>query len=257
MWKDMSKRIIFSVWSDLVDDHPSASDKKTKLFNLYKDRLIEKQKEYAYICNSDYELFTPDKNNYVDVQFYKILQTEKLLEHYDEVLYLDLDVIPKTQKIIFDSFNLDNVSVYQLLIGVSRWVKPNLRFNNFSGMGRYAKLSCKKAMLLLDDITGNDNIANTGVFCMNKTAAESLKFSERLPEAEKRFTDAIEDNLYPEEMSSCWKRNNEVFLTYMLEKYKIPNNNIGQPWNYILDDYIKYSTDACYFQHQVNKDFKI
>jgi len=204
------KRIIFSVWSDLTDNHPSATEEKVTSFNFHKDKLIEKQKEYAQLCNSDYEIFTPDQNNYVDVQFYKLFQTENLLSQYDEVLYLDLDVIPKTDKVIFDTFNLDNVSVYQMPIGVTKWLR-----------------------------------------------SEYLRCSERLPATQAKFLEALDDNLYPEELSSCWIRNNEVFLSYIIERYSVPNNDIGQPWNYILDHFIKYPTDACHFQHQVNKDFKI
>jgi len=253
----MSKRIIFSVWSDLNDDHPSATEEKVLSFNLFKDKLIQKQKEYAHICNSDYEIFTPDKDNYVDVQFYKLIQTEKLLADYDEVIYLDLDIIPKTNKIIFDEFDLDKVSVYQLPVGLSKWLKVNIKDNNFSSMDKYCKLCCKNSMLLLDDLYGTDRISNTGVFCLNKKSAESLRFTERLPEVESVFLGAVDDNLYPKEISSSWVRNNEVFLSYMLEKYSIPNNDIGQTWNYILDEFIKEPTDACHFIHQVNKEFDI
>ena len=257
MLRNMSKRIIFSVWSDLNDDHPSATEEKVNSFNLYKDKLIEKQKQYANICGADYETFTPEADNYVDVQFYKILQAEKLIDQYDEVLYLDLVVIPKTDKVIFDTFDLDNVSVYQMPVKVSQWVKVNIKDNNFSSMDKYSKLCCKKSMLLLDDLYGNDTIANTGVFGMNKTSAENLIFSERLQGVQDKFLEAKEDNLYPDEMSSSWVKNNEVFVSYILEKYSVPNNDIGQPWNYILDHFIRDVTDACYFQHQVNKEFNL
>ena len=112
-------------------------------------------------------------------------------------------------------------------------------------------------MLLLDDLYGNDTIANTGVFGMNKTSAENLRFSEKLQDVQDKFLEAKEDNLYPEEMSSSWVKNNEVFVSYILEKYSVPNNDIGQPWNYILDHFIRDVTDACYFQHQVNKEFNL
>ena len=251
------KRIIFSVWSDLNDNHPSATEEKVASFNLYKDKLIEKQKDYALLCDANYEIFTPTEDNYVDVQFYKIFQTENLLNQYDEVLYLDLDVIPKTNKIIFDAFDLDKVSVYQMPIGVTKWLNSNLTYNLCDSMNKYYKLCCKNAMLLLNDVYGNDTVANTGVFLLNKKSSEYLKFSERLPEVQKQFFEAIEDNLYPEEISSCWVKNNEVFLSYIIERYSVPSNDIGQPWNYILDHYIKYPTDACHFQHQVNKEFQL
>jgi hypothetical protein len=163
----------------LNDNHPSATEEKVASFNLYKDRLIEKQRGYAHLCNADYEVFTPDQNNYVDVQFYKLFQTEKLLDQYDEVLYLDLDVIPKTEKVIFDEFDLDNVSVYQMPIGVTKWLKSNLKYNLCDSMNKYYKLCCKKAMLLLDDIAGNETVANTGVFCLNKNFEYVRKHIEK------------------------------------------------------------------------------
>lgn len=256
MLRNMSKRIIFSVWSDLIDNHPSAPNEKVRSFNLYKDKLVEKQKRYAHLCGADYNQFVPKENNYVDVQFYKLQQTENLLQYYDEVLYLDLDVIPRTNKIIFDSFNLDDVSVYSMPVQLSdNFIKTNIKDNKFSSMNKYSKMSCKRAMLLLDDVYGDNNIANTGVFCLNKRSSEALKFTERLPEVKTKFLMAVEDNLYPKEMSSSWVENNEVFLSYILDRYSVPNNNIGQVWNYILDEFIKEPTDACYFQHQVNKEF--
>ena len=245
----MSKRIIFSVWSDLVDNHQSATPDKINSFNLNKDKLIEKQKDYAVLCGADYEQFQPKENNYVDVQFYKIFQTEKLLEEYDEVLYLDLDVIPKTQEVFFDNFDLNKVCVYSLPVQFSRFFDCN--------MNKYSKLSCKKSMLLLDNLDSTEMISNTGVFALNKNSHETLKFSERFPIVEKKFLEAKEDNIYPEEMSLNWVKNNEVFLSYILERWNVENNNIGQSWNFILDETIREGSDACYFLHQVNKDFNL
>ena len=71
-----------------------------------------KQKEYAFLCKSDYELFSTTECDYDKLQFDKIIQMEKLAKHYDEILYLDFDVIPKTDVSFFQNFNLDNICVY-------------------------------------------------------------------------------------------------------------------------------------------------
>ena len=110
-------------------------------------------------------------------------------------------------------------------------------------------------MLLLHDITGNNLVANTGVLIYNKNA--ELNFTEQLEEIHKTFIEACEDNLYPKEISNSWKPNNEVFYSYLIEKNKIPYDNIGLQWNFILDaDNTEYSPSA-HMIHQVNKDFKI
>ena len=66
-----------------------------------------------------------------------------------------------------------------------------------------------------------------------------------------------EDNLYPKVVSEPWIRNNEIYLSYLLERYKIKFNNIGLQWNYILDDLIRRSTAAAHLVHQVNKEFHV
>ena len=93
--------------------------------------------------------------------------------------------------------------------------------------------------------------------CGNKKAVESLKFSERMNDMNKTLQIAKEDNLYPEEMSKPWIKNNEVYFSYLLERYKIKFNNIGIQWNYILDDLVHEITDAAHLIHQVNKDFHV
>ena len=37
-------------------------------------------------------------------------------------------------------------------------------------MNRYSKVCAKNAMLLIDNVVGNENIVNTGVVCDNKKA---------------------------------------------------------------------------------------
>jgi len=257
----MSKNIIFSVWSDLTEQHMSVSDYKKKSFQVYKNKLIELQKKYAHYCKADYELFKPISTDYVNVQFDKIFKLEELCEYYDNVVYFDLDVIPNTHYNIFNSFNFDNVCIYEYPINISdritmRDISNHIRKRGLiPSMNRYSKVCAKNAMLLINDIVGNENIVNTGVICANKNSVDNLKFTERINKMNKVFKLAIKDNLYPKEMSQGWVKNNEVYFSYLLEQYKIKFNNIGIQWNYILDNLISKPTDAAHLIHQVNKDF--
>ena len=211
MLKDMSKKIIFSVWSDLS---PS--------WIKHKEALVDKHKEYAKVCEADYKLIDTDQN-FIDLMFLKIQLAEQLLDKYDQVLYLDLDVIPLTYKSFFDTFNLDKICLHYTLN--PEW-----------------KIQQKRLMLAEEGIISDNKITNTGVFGMNRKSRDMLKFSKRKHSIKKKYSD--------------YTPNNEVYMSYLIEKYKVPCTEIGMRWNFILDNTVNNYSAACYFVHQVNKNFK-
>jgi len=93
------------------------------------------------------------------------------------------------------------------------------------------------------------------VFAGNKLAAEKLAFSYNIALLDKTLEEAKEDTVYPEEYSKQWVRNNEVYVSFLLEKFNVEFNNIGIQWNYILDDKYKEYSAGAHIIHQVNKDF--
>ena len=81
-------------------------------FEKYYSRIIESHKTYANSINVNYELFekiptalfhTP---TYDQINFGKYYYAEKLCEKYDEILYIDFDVIPNTTENFFEVFNV-------------------------------------------------------------------------------------------------------------------------------------------------------
>lgn len=204
------KRIVFSVWSDLSPN-----------WIQYKEALTSKHEAYAAVCNADYQLVDTNAK-FVDLMFLKVQLAEQLLDDYDEVLYLDLDVVPITHKSFFDSFNMDNICLHYTWN--PKW-----------------KIDQKRLMLAEEGITSNNKVANTGVFAMNKNARDTLRFSERRYNIEKSYPD--------------YKPNNEVYMSYLIEKHNIEYNEIGMPWNFILDRNISTGSLAAHFIHCSNKDF--
>ena len=143
------------------------------------------------------------------------------MEQYDKVLYLDCDVVPKTNVSFFDSHDFDKVCLH-------RTRKPDW------------KIYHKQMMLHMENIQGNDLICNTGVFGLSKKSSDALMFSDRLNEA-KELSDVL---------------NNEICISYMIERYNVPLKDIGMQWNFILDKNFNIQTDACYFVHHSNKEFQ-
>lgn len=257
------KNIIFSIWSDLkTTDHISAPDWKQESFRKFKHKLVERQKEYAKHCGAEYFLFEAKSTDYVDVQFDKILKFEELTKEYDKVVYFDLDIIPITKNNIFEQFDFNYPCVYDYNVDFKddtwkEWLRHQYRKKNIiDPMSRYSKVALKKAMLLIEDVVGNDRLCNTAVVCGNKNAANLLKYSERISDLDKTLLEAKNDTLYPREYYKGWVRNNEVYFSFILEKYNIKYNNIGIQWNYILDEFISEFTYGVHLIHQVNKDFE-
>lgn len=256
------KRLVYSIWGGLSDDHVSSDDFKKSQFRKYHKTLTEKHKQYADLCKADYVSFDIGTHTYQDIQFTKIDKLCELVDEYDEILYLDMDVIPNTDKIIFDSFDLSKMCIH---FNPPPWVPEhrelvrcldNKTFT-FSYMDSWVKCLIKKSMLLLDDVYGTDAVANTGVICVNSEAIKNMELKQKMILANETYEEALEDNFHPQRILDAWRKNNEVFISYILERYNIEYNEIGRQWNYILDNKIKKYTPVGYFIHQVNKDFEV
>ena len=240
-----------------MDPHTSATDYKRSQFEKWKDNIEDNQKRYALLCGADYELHTTETTSYDDVQFEKILQLEKYASDYDEILYLDFDVVCSTTVNYFEFHNMAKLTAHRL----DRTPKPHglrraMRYG-LHNQNMYAKTCAKNAMLLLDDITGNSLLVNTGVVGCNKDIAYEMEFENRLQLLHNILDEAKEDNLYPSEISDSFFRNNEVYVSYLIEKYDIPFTDIGMPWNFILDGYCGTPSPAAHFVHHVNKEFEL
>lgn len=252
------KRIIFSIYTNNVDEHTSVTDYKREQFQTYKHLLEERHKQYAKVCNADYQLFDTTETKYDNIQFYKLIKAEELTQYYDEVLYIDFDVVPITRNIFFDAFDLDKVSMYciptDLELKVIKWRTQD---DNWHTMDMYSKSCAKNAMLLLEDVVGKKECFNTGVYGINKRSAELINFTDNFDYCQTTFEQAQQDNIFPEQISRSWRPNNEVYSSFLVELNQVPYNNIGINWNFVLDHIFTKPSAGCYFIHCVNKDFSI
>jgi len=134
------KRVIYSLYVDVpAKEHFGDSknkhdtvDKANITINAFKnhyDRLIETKIAYAEYCQADFVMFEyddqyktfeqnflkdyPDFTGYEIINFYKIHLLYELSKKYDEILYLDFDVIPFTDESFFDVWDLSKgICVY-------------------------------------------------------------------------------------------------------------------------------------------------
>ena len=254
------KRIIFSIYTNSIEDHDSSSEYKREQFERYKNHLEKAQREYATFCSADYDLHITTETNYDIIQFDKLRRMEHFAQFYDEVVYMDFDMVPITKtENIFEVFDLNSICAYAFDRtpdkDTLKWALE--KFHRFGHQNVYCKSCAKNAMLLLDDIYGLPTLINTGIVAGNKYSIGLLKFSENFDTLVDKLFEAKEDNIYPAEIYHKWRPNNEVFITYLIEKYNIPFTNIGQPWNFMLDRACPEPSAGAYMWHHVNKEFEL
>lgn len=251
------KRLIYSIYREEVDEHPSAPSYKQVQFRKYKQQLEKVQREYAEMCGADYILFGTDNSNYVDIQFEKLFRLEELIEDYDEVMYIDFDVVPQTKANFFEVHDLNTICATSINRTPDKEILvETMKKDGFNHMNMYCKGCAKQSMLQLDGINAEPTIINTGVVAGNKHSIGLLKLRERLADIDALLEEAKEDNVFPEEIYKHWARNNEIFFSYLIERYNIPFTNIGLTWNFFLCRMYPEHTSAAHFLHHSNKEFE-
>jgi len=291
------KSIIYSIYIDIEeenleknnsyvgDDIPKSLRTKIELKKHY-ENLVKNKENYAKSCKSDYKVFGNDEKyqNFVKyfkkfnnlefdiINFYKIYLFEELSKEYDQVLYLDLDVIIKTDENFFEKFNSDQIYAYapdcsQQNIWRENWVRKYLiKEDTFDDVAKkylekqnmYVKNMAKNAMLATQLKKGSNYLLNTAILSSNSKTIKQIKFFDNITQHVKYFNDAKDDNFFGEELTKLFFINNEVFFSFVIENYNLPFYNIDEQWHYMLINKQSYNTkkfNNAKFIHVIDKNF--
>lgn len=280
---DFVKNIIYSIYID--NEEVNLNEKHLNTKNQLKkhyDRLVSVKKEYAENCDAEFRIYGNDtfyqkfKNKFEGFEFdiinlYKIHVWEELGKQYDNVLYLDLDVIPNTSDNFFKVFDMSKICVYAPHADMESWSqkdKKNYKKGKVSfetivshkdKYSEYVKAMCKRAMLALDNkLKTNHFIANTAILGGNSSVINKLRYSDRLKDMLNTLKQAKEEKLFGEEISKLFFANNEVFFHYLLDKYEISWYNIPREWHtyYMKKDVINEKVNDVKMIHLINKRFE-
>ena len=273
------KNVIYSVYTNISDnqlrqsdtfygDNISKSEKTRIQFEKYKNRLIHSKTEYAKICNADFILFDEVDKKFVNdefdsINFYKHHLMEKLLKEYDNVLYLDFDVIPNTTESFFEVHDMNKINVHAVdatknntwcesaLIEWKKYEKgkprnigteekPDLmtpkRISelHFDKYHMYCKSLCKLSMLAIEMILSKDHhVVNTGIIGGSSESLSQIKMTERMDEMISIFNEAVEEELF-DHFTKHHFINNEIFFSFILDRYKLNWNNLPFDWHYYV-----------------------
>ena len=263
------KRVIYSLHIDLDHDkldkqlgpywswEPEDRSTKTKrVFNEYGDRLIENKSSYAKLHGCDYFHFTRDKNydefrdrlesmcsemeEYHIVNFYKLWLLEKLADDYDEVLYVDFDVLFETDENFFDENDLSkgiHIHLQDYHDEAMERIKKGERLHLRSMLNKYF---IAHALCMNDGINPRVPVANTGIIGGSKKHIKQLNYFEDIETVLNNITffKTDPDSMYLDKVKETMDYNNEPIFSYMLAKNNVPAIDITGPWHQILNHLI-------------------
>ena len=227
------KRVIFTTYDDIEKEHDqwSANYFATESVNEYFDSLISNKEEYANsLINVEFKFFHNTMKDFdVDAgleftktNLYKHHIMAELAEEYDEVMYVDMDVVFNTEKNVFDELDLSKgIHIQTQTCDVTSKDIKGVMFENIGNRSPTLKYHITKD--LLDG--GDNHVMNTGIMIAKSEHIKQIKFIERLPSIIEKIQEmrvsGINDDKY-KFLRMYYYPNNESIFSYIMESEGIP-----------------------------------
>jgi len=261
------KRIIFTTFDDIHqdDDRWNVNFAANNLVAEYFDRLVENKKEYAEKIGADFKFYhntmkdfeVGDELEFTKTNLYKHHVMSELADEYDEVMYVDMDVVFNTDKNVFEELDLsqgihikdqdrriENKNVEEVLFSEIGLRNPTLKYH-----------------ITKDLLGGKDNhVMNTGIMIAKSEHIKQIKYVERMPDAISKIN-KIKDDIKqgtgePAFIRMHYYANNESIFSYILEEFEVPYVIMDSKWHYILDHFPDdVNIDDIEIIHFINKKF--
>ena len=273
-------RVIYSLYVDVpADEHYGKSknqhdtaDKASITVNAFKKhykKLIDCKRYYANTIDADFIMFEhedyqsfeksfksdfPELTGYEIINFYKIHLLYELSKKYDEILYLDFDVIPLTHESFFNAWDLSKgICVYSNNDKVEKKSTTNHSIRSPS-----AKYFNCHAMLLEEGLNPDNDVINTGIICARKEDIIKLDFFGKFKDTIDLMTKLRKDTsgLYPQNIVDMFRYDNETIFSYKREVNNVDIQWLDNKWHYFLDtqNFIPEDTKIV---HAISKDFDL
>ena len=288
------KRIVFSIYIDIPESlldaqpphHGETEDKNVKAkreFANHYEWLLERQKEYANNIGADYNHYVYDQK-YIDLQkwyntnypyiteynivnFYKIHLMYELAEEYDEILYLDLDVLPVTSDNIFDCHDINKGVLIKKnshhkridIDYIKKCEELFLDFNiNSSIRSPWAKWWNSRALCMnYNKSTKDIPVYNTGIVGINKYWLDKIDYFNDFTETLEEMKELKEEDnsMWPKFVQAMFGWDNETIWGFKCHMNSVPSVWLDGYWHMFLDKNTIVPKESKLI-HIVNKEFK-
>ena len=279
------KRIIYSFYIDIPKDELDIFDKNiigekgvpinfvTKdAFKEHYTKLVACKELYAKEIGVPFKLFEYDSDfiiykeklqteypfltTYNIVNFYKIHLLYELSTEYDEILYLDFDVVPMKTDNFFDNWNLSKGIAIQYnthkVIPMSEVTERSQTIRSPT-----SKYYNAQAMLIDRGLNPKHHVVNTGIIGASKKYLQQLKyfnnFSADLAEMSKLTKG---HDMFPKKITDFFGWDNETLFAVKLMENNVDVQWLDNKWHYFFSGQ-GYVPDNVVLCHAINKRFDI
>jgi len=291
------KRLIYSTYINIPRDDIELQHKdddwileKTKettdTMLEYKDWLIYTQKKYADYIGVDYQFtgygehyenfkktFFSNKpwiSTYDIINFYKLWLMYEYKDSYDEILYIDFDVVPITKLNVFDELDFKS----GVLCRVNHERDPRQYLENlepgffiemrkkYERSGRTnsirsprAKWWNARALLIDEGFSGDNDVYNTGIVGASSQQIDKLAYFDDFENTLQLMKGLVTEvnGGWPPYIQSLFGYDNETLFSYKMQLNEVKLNDLTREWHFILNERFPYVVKDTKFIHVVNK----
>ena len=266
-------RLIFSLYVE-VPDNEFVDNVKTNLntkkeMNDNYQKLVDCKQQYADSIGVDFVMVNKFKEYYDEmkskypflttyniINFYKIYLLYKFSSKYDQMLYLDFDVVPNTTEDFFVVWDLskgiaiannnNKVARIEDITETSQTIRsPNSKYYN------------AQAMLLKLGHSSDCDVVNTGIIGIDKSHLYKLQYFNNFDQDMIQMTQLkFDDSMFPKKIVDYFGYDNETLFSVKLKEHNIPVQWLDDKWHYFFYDnlFIPRNTKLI---HTINKRFDI
>ena len=279
------KRVIYSLYIDIptkdidlfdknilkTGDTPMNIRTKQQFAKHYGDLRACKQ-IYADAIGADFIMYEYDTNfslwseqikntypyltMYNIINFYKIHLMYELAMKYDEILFLDFDVVPMKNVNFFEAWDLtkgiavlnnnNKISKIESVTDTSQTIRsPSSKYFN------------AQAILFEKGLSTKNDVINTGIVGINKDHLVKLNYFANFENDLKMMSDLKESSdIFPKKVLQYFGWDNETLFSVKLNENNVPVQWLDDKWHYFLyiQGFIPKETILC---HTINKDFDL
>ena len=266
-------RLIFSLYVDVPDDQ-FVDNVKTNLntkkeMNDNYQKLVECKQQYANSIGVDFVMVNKFKEYYDEmkskypflttyniINFYKIYLLYKFSSKYDELLFLDFDVVPNTKENFFEVWDLSKgVAILNNNDKVLRMSQITEKTQTIrSPTSKYYNT---QAMLLDMGMKTENDVINTGIIGINKSNLYKLAYFNTFDQDMIKMTQLkFDTSVFPKKIVEFFGYDNETLFGVKLKQNEVSVQWLDDKWHYFFDNWLFIPKDTK-FIHAINKRFDI
>ena len=266
-------RLIFSLYVEVPDnefvDNVETNLNTKKEMNDNYQKLVDCKQQYADSIGVDFVMINKYKEYYDEmkskypflttyniINFYKIYLLYKFSSKYDEILFLDFDVVPNTKENFFEVWDLskgvailnnnDKVLRMSQITETTQTIRsPTSKYYN------------TQAMLLDMGMKTENDVINTGIIGINKSNLFKLGYFNNFDQDMIKMTQLkFDTSVFPKKIVEYFGYDNETLFGVKLKQNDVDVQWLDNKWHYFFDNWLFIPKDTK-FIHAINKRFDI